>query len=189
MARETTTTTTTTARETMTDVRVRRAECSKRRRAEIIGAAHLALRDPLVGTRGDVESLRRLATGILDGIQGTSTHVVVGRGDFSANLRFAKKSLLYAAVKASAEAPRLRVLVYESSPWERGDVDAADLLAFESAKEEHDEPLSPLQRSASLSPLKRSASMSPLKRLASRSPLKSPSFLRSPSKRRAATRA
>jgi len=158
----------------MTDVRVRRAECSKVRRAEIIGAAHLALRDPLVGTRGDVESLRRLATGILHGIQGTSTHVVVGRGDFSLSLRFAKKSLLYAAVKASAEAPRLRVLVYESSPWERGDVDAADFLAFESAKEEHDVPLSPSRRSASRSSLKGSSS-------------RSPSFLRSPSKRRAAT--
>ena len=118
---------------------MRRADCEKRRRLEILRAVQSALRDPSIGLRADPGTLRRLANGILDGIQGASTHVIVGRGDFSANLRFAKKSLMYLSVKAKSKAPSLRVLVYNSLPLANG-VDGAQMLAFESMRDEHDEP-------------------------------------------------
>ena len=123
----------------MVEVTVRRADCAKRRRLEILRAVQSALQDPSIGVRADPGTLRRLATGILDGIRDASTHVVVGRGDFSANLRFAKKSLLYAVVKAKSKAPSLRVLVYNSLPLANA-VDGAQMLAFESMRDEHDEP-------------------------------------------------
>ncbi len=123
----------------MVEVTVRRADCEKRRRLEILRAVQSALRDPSIGLRADPGTLRRLTNDILDGIQGASTHVIVGRGDFSANLRFAKKSLMYLSVKAKSKAPSLRVLVYNSLPLANG-VDGAQMLAFESMRDEHDEP-------------------------------------------------
>jgi len=134
----------------MADVALRRCDCAPRRRLEILRAVREAFEreGDARAVAGDAGGMKRIAEAIARGIDDAATHVVVGRGDFNVNLRFAKKSLAYATATARArgrrgsaggkEAPEFRVLVFDSLSLGSG-VDGTQQLAFQAMRDEHDE--------------------------------------------------
>jgi hypothetical protein len=147
--RATSTSTSTDANSTaMADVALRRCDCAPRRRLEILRAVREAFEreGDARAVAGDAGGMKRIAEAIARGIDDAATHVVVGRGDFNVNLRFAKKSLAYATARARGrrgsaggkEAPEFRVLVFDSLSLGSG-VDGTQQLAFQAMRDEHDE--------------------------------------------------
>jgi hypothetical protein len=132
----------------MADVALRRCDCAPRRRLEILRAVREAFEreGDARAVAGDAGGMKRIAEAIARGIDDAATHVVVGRGDFNVNLRFAKKSLAYATARARGrrgsaggkEAPEFRVLVFDSLSLGSG-VDGTQQLAFQAMRDEHDE--------------------------------------------------
>lgn len=122
----------------MVSIDVRRCDGDRRRRVEVARAIRDALSDRSVGRRCDAGTLRRVSDAIARGIGDAATHVVVGRGDFNANLRFAKKSLFYATARAEERGPMLRVLVFDSLSLGSG-VSGSSVLAFRAMAEEAEE--------------------------------------------------
>jgi hypothetical protein len=122
-------------------VQVRRSDCGRRRRRDVVTAIANAVSHAEVGNKGDAGTVDRLARAIKAGLRGRATHVCVGRGDFSVNVRFAKGSLVYATATsgASSKAPLFRVLVFDSLSLGTG-IEGAKQLEFQAMRDEHDEP-------------------------------------------------
>lgn len=120
------------------EVSLKRSDVPRRRRMEIVAAIKTTLSDPSIGARGDSGTLKRIAESVSSRIRDAATHVVVGRSEFSANLRFAKGTLAYATARATSKGPTLRILVFDSLTLGSG-ASGSEQLAFQAMREENDE--------------------------------------------------
>ena len=126
------------ARTARMEVSLKRSDVPRRRRREIVAAIKTTLSDPSIGARGDSGTLKRIAESVSSRIRDAATHVVVGRSEFSANLRFAKGTLAYATARATSKGPTLRILVFDSLTLGSG-ASGSEQLAFQAMREENDE--------------------------------------------------
>ena len=123
----------------MVELKVKRCDAPRRRRTEVVRAIGIAMNNAAVGIKGDVGTMHMIANDILASITSRSAQVVVGRGDFSVNLRFAKKTLTYATARARQGGPLFRVLVFDSLSMMGQNDDGARQLAFQCMAVEGDE--------------------------------------------------
>ena len=122
----------------MAELTVKRCDAPRRRRAEVVRAIGISMANAAVGIKGDVGTMQTIADDILANIRSRAAHVVVGRGDFSVNLRFTKSTLTYATARARKGGPLFRVLVFDSLSMMGLGGDSVRQLAF-SADGDEDE--------------------------------------------------